>query len=187
MTSSPDEVCAASRDRRPAHQSGSTLKAAMSSKPCNYCNRLHAKSRDACPAYGKTCRRCGKDNHFANSQVCCEQPATSGRRKPPRGKPELHAASDSDCSESNSGDELLTVDEELLTLGSNECWYTQMAVDGHTVRFMLDCGTTCNIIPYALIAEIGRTANIIPTKKKFACLKTHSSAHEVGLILNCVI
>ena len=33
-------------------------------KRCNYCNRLHAPSKQACPAYGKVCSRCSKPNHF---------------------------------------------------------------------------------------------------------------------------
>lgn len=39
---------------------------------CEFCDRVH-KARQ-CPAYGKTCAKCNKPNHFA---VCC-------RMKPPK-------------------------------------------------------------------------------------------------------
>lgn len=35
---------------------------------CSYCNQKHKKGRNACPAWGKECSKCGKKNHFAS---CC--------------------------------------------------------------------------------------------------------------------
>ena len=32
---------------------------------CKYCGRQHAKQRQQCPAFGQSCRQCGKLNHFA--------------------------------------------------------------------------------------------------------------------------
>jgi hypothetical protein len=29
-----------------------------------YCNRIHPRQKELCPAYGKICRKCGKRNHF---------------------------------------------------------------------------------------------------------------------------
>jgi len=36
---------------------------------CKYCNRKHEFSKGKCPAYGKQCRNCGKQHHFA---ICCK-------------------------------------------------------------------------------------------------------------------
>ena len=36
---------------------------------CKYCNRQHEFSKGKYPAYGKRCRNCGKQNHFA---ICCK-------------------------------------------------------------------------------------------------------------------
>ena len=35
---------------------------------CKFCNGRHRMSKDACPAYGKTCNKCKRSNHFAS--VC---------------------------------------------------------------------------------------------------------------------
>ena len=43
-----------------------------SGKPCRYCNKIHKWGSRYCPAYGKTCRKCGKENHFA--RVCRNKP-----------------------------------------------------------------------------------------------------------------
>ena len=32
---------------------------------CKYCGRQHPKQRQQCPAFGQSCRQCGKMNHFA--------------------------------------------------------------------------------------------------------------------------
>ena len=37
-------------------------------KDCDYCGRSHDKGD--CPAFGKTCNRCGRKNHFAKK---CKQ------------------------------------------------------------------------------------------------------------------
>ena len=33
--------------------------------PCRFCGQKHEGRREACPAWGKKCKKCGKDNHFA--------------------------------------------------------------------------------------------------------------------------
>ena len=42
---------------------------------CKYCGGKHEPTKEACPAYGKTCRRCSKQNHFES--VCMSKNATS--------------------------------------------------------------------------------------------------------------
>jgi len=37
---------------------------------CRYCGGLHVRDKNKCPAFGKTCRKCGKVNHF---QSVCKQ------------------------------------------------------------------------------------------------------------------
>ena len=40
---------------------------------CRYCGGQHERDKKKCPAFGKTCRRCGKFNHF---QSVCQQKHT---------------------------------------------------------------------------------------------------------------
>ena len=35
-------------------------------KQCKYCGKYHEMKREKCPAYGQTCRKCNKLNHFEN-------------------------------------------------------------------------------------------------------------------------
>lgn len=32
---------------------------------CKFCGRTHERSKRKCPAFGKKCKKCGKENHFA--------------------------------------------------------------------------------------------------------------------------
>ena len=60
----------------------------MLSRPCDFCAKLHAKSKNACPAYGKKCPKCGHQNHFAQ---CCKRRSKDGRpRTPSRGRSPGH-------------------------------------------------------------------------------------------------
>ena len=48
------------KDRYPSFSASNT---SVSNKPCRFCDLVHLPRQ--CPAYGKTCRKCGKYNHFA--------------------------------------------------------------------------------------------------------------------------
>ena len=48
------------KDRYPSFSASNT---SVSNKPCRFCDLVHLHRQ--CPAYGKTCRKCGKYNHFA--------------------------------------------------------------------------------------------------------------------------
>ena len=41
-----------------------------SQQPCKFCLQLHLREAQTCPAWGKTCLKCGKRNHFKGSTVC---------------------------------------------------------------------------------------------------------------------
>ncbi len=43
-------------------------------KPCKYCGYLHEFNKKACPAYGKSCKSCGGENHYA--RVCMKTKQT---------------------------------------------------------------------------------------------------------------
>lgn len=126
-------------------------------RKCRYCGHHHEKK--ACPAFGKTCKACGKRNHFES--VC---------RSTVRG--DVHQLDD----ESDDEYEALTLIDDV-TVGRYELlstsgdkrkrWYTEaLSIDGRTVNFLIDCGATVNLIPYALISELGRIAEIRPASTK---------------------
>ena len=93
---------------------------------CKYCDRQHGCSKESCPAYGQTRKR-SKANHFAS--VC----KSAGKRQ-----------------------QVCEVTEELLTLGNVDSVraYCNLNVNGRSVRLMLDCGSTVNILPLSDASSI---------------------------------
>ena len=137
---SPDEVNAVktdpkqSRRRSPSKGRRGTSnfrrdrqRAPSASRACQYCNRQHAPQKTACPAYGQVCRRCNKKHHFES--VC----------------------------RAKMRDQTQTLDDEqLLALGSNNAKriYSRLHVENRSVRFMLDCGSTVNLLPQSVARAI---------------------------------
>ena len=46
---------------------------------CKYCDRHHPQQKEHCPAWGKTCRKCGKQNHFASVCISSTIPRRQGK------------------------------------------------------------------------------------------------------------
>lgn len=99
---------------------------------CNKCDKVHGYRE--CPAYGKTCHKCGRMNHF--SSMC---------------KVKLSDVKDITRNEkSKSEDEDLYVSSivkvgELSKLGKS-IWNETVEVNGKTVKFKIDTGSEVNII-----------------------------------------
>ena len=58
----------------PAKTRGQPKKSSQTSSAdkitCRFCCYEHVRDRDKCPAFGKTCRKCNKPNHFEASSEC---------------------------------------------------------------------------------------------------------------------
>ncbi len=113
---------------------------------CKFCGKRHVFGRKLCPAWGKTCNKCKKTNHFAAQ--CTE----SGGKRP---KEKIQMVDDED--------------EYVLTLSETECVnslnsdhgqkypkriFSKMVMNRKEVDFQLDCGSTVNIIPETLYCQI---------------------------------
>ena len=98
--------------------------------------RQHEHKKEACPAYGKQCRASDNQNHF---ESVCKSSASGGKKQV--------------CDVSD--DELLSA-----TSGERERYYTRLSIDVRSYEFMVDCGTTVNLIPLAVISDLGRSAEI---------------------------
>ena len=61
---------------------GVRARSSSSIKNCNYCGISH--NRGNCPAYGKRCQKCGKENHFKS--VCKSGSLDKRDHSKPRGK-----------------------------------------------------------------------------------------------------
>jgi len=144
MTSS-EEVHAASEQRRStsSHRSAKAYSYSgrrqrqrdnSSDRRCRYCDRSHGASKQDCPAYGKICSNCRKRNHFA--AVCKSKPAVAVN-------------------------DLTDHDEVLMTLSNTDGQrvYSNILVDGRRIHFLLDCGSTVNLLPAYIVASMDMHAH----------------------------
>jgi hypothetical protein len=116
---------------------------------CKYCGRKHEKSRDKCTAFGKKCKKCGKENHFA--AVCKQKFGEFARRK----SEDIKYVKETKDPQNSSDDEYCFM---VSTENSNESVkqtakqpfrkkiFATMKLAGQSIRFQVDSGATCNVI-----------------------------------------
>ena len=144
-----------SRGRNDCHRSPSADMRDISSRRCRYCNQSHARSKQLCPAYGQVCTKCSKRNHFA---VVCQ-------------------------SKSNDACEYLT-EESLLSLDGVEdkrC-YSNVFVDGRKVKFLLDCGSTVNLLPSSILPSIGKRTSDLRVPRSSLRMFDRTELRTVGML-----
>ena len=136
------------------------------SKPsveCWNCGRTHELRKDACPANGKKCKICGKNNHFA---VKCRS-AEKGNKPSVRGvelvdgeQKELHVYT------TNKEQEQLD-DSQLITLKLES---------GNFLRFQPDTGAQCNVIPLHLYKKATEDYKLSQVKRGNVALRAYGGA-----------
>lgn len=115
---------------------------------CHYCGGEQHNNKDECPAYGKTCRKCGKLNHF--DKVCLSFKQKGYKYKKVQ-------------SLSMNG----TEDETVLSMNANIKENKIASADLEFIindeikiaKCQLDTGATCNVIGYANLANIAGVSN----------------------------
>ena len=120
------------------NQTGSDKQSIMPSKPdmpeCWYCGRKHElRKRELCPAFGKLCNKCHKPNHFANK---CRSTAAKGSVK----------------LVDDNGDEVFPTQIAAVSLDDSQ-FVTLKLKSGNFLRFQVDTGAQCNVIPLALYRQ----------------------------------
>ena len=108
---------------------------------CKYCGGKHARSRNKCPAYGKSCSICNKRNHFSS---VCQSYSKNVRQL--------------DIDDSSDSESCYSV---KTTHGKQ--WFTEvtMTMDDATrqdVIRQLDSGSTCNVLgfkQYCILTQNG--------------------------------
>ena len=107
-------------------------------KNCSYCGKNHEIRR--CPAYGKTCRKCNKKNHF--SSVCGSKDDSF----------QTHHM------ESTTGNITNDDNEDLFCVASsNEKIKTEtVLINGSKTRMQVDTGASCSVISSAMWKQLGK-------------------------------
>ena len=115
----------------------------QTSKPCKRCGQKHEINK--CPAYGKTCHKCNGKNHFAN--MCFTKNSS-----------ELHTVTEDQTDQTNDNlfiGEILAVDRE----NTNEL-LVNLKINGKEIKFKVDTGAQCNVIPRVDMDEINNSAQL---------------------------
>lgn len=132
---------------------------------CKYCGGTHPRDRDKCPAFGHTCWKCKKKNHFPK---VCKQTT-------------VNSIQDEDTSDSDS-DSIYAVNSS-----SGKQWFVKihMSASGNSsnVTCQLDSGSTCNVINFRQYARIMQTGDppLKPTEKTLKLYGGKSKLIPLGI------
>ena len=116
-------------------------------KDCKFCGKSHARGK--CPAFGKTCNKCRKQNHFS---VVCRSATTSAKR--------TH-----EVEVSQQGETEAPADFQVFSLGSTKRLLKKVTINEGTVLMQLDSGSEATILPKNLWESIGQP-KLRPTKHR---------------------
>ncbi|GBM61326.1 hypothetical protein AVEN_9595-1 [Araneus ventricosus] len=119
-----------------------------SGRKCHYCGSHHVPGR--CPAYGKRCRICGKQNHFA--RVC-------------KSKSDNRVCQNNAVELTNSANSCKYPPEQFfignVSADSMSSWQAILLINDRPVNFKIDAGTRANIISKKLLNDIyGSRVNV---------------------------
>ena len=139
-----------------------------STKVCRQCGFTWPHTTSPCPAKGKTCKKCGKPNHFA--KMCLSKShapelphakaTTPHKKKPQSNVRHIQAEVKQTEQIENSDTESTSTEEGVFTLGSDadkmKVPVTNVEVNDVTVKMMIDTGASTDIIDeptYQLIKQ----------------------------------
>ncbi|XP_070382812.1 uncharacterized protein [Dermacentor albipictus] len=106
---------------------------------CRNCGGKHSPRR--CPAFGKTCRRCQRKNHFAR---CCKATAVVG---------ELQSGQD----------DFEILDVSAKNGSSKHDWTVEVQIKNVAVQLKVDTGSQANLLPYGLYAKMNPQPPLYPS------------------------
>ena len=110
---------------------------------CKFCGKVHIFKKSACPAWGNTCTKCHRRNHFA--AVCKAD------------KSRVHAVYGDNSSESDC--ETINRVKETASAVSKKPIFTDIEINKQTVTFQVDPGATTNVVPLHVVRNI----ELLPT------------------------
>lgn len=146
---------------------------------CKYCGHQHKAGRDACPAFGKTCRHCGTPNHFAS--VCLKKQTI---------QPRLNVVDTAeDTLQDNEQDEayLYMTSATMTDRQQGKKWFVNLRMDGVRLKCQLDSGATCNVMSLKEKMKVAPNRKLAPSQTR---LRLYSGEVMTSLGLfstNCTI
>ena len=126
--------------RNRGKQRGNSSK--KTAQTCRNCGGEWPHTKTACPAQGKTCRACGKLNHFAKQ---CH----SKKRSDNQGAPVKPLTVTSNSNSESEQDYCYTVSH-----GEKKHPKVNIFVNGINMRFLVDTGLSINVIGYETLQKL---------------------------------
>ena len=138
-------------------------------RECRSCGRRHDFSkREFCPAFGKTCNKCGKPNHFA---IKCRSQRT---RK-------VQVIEE----DGEEEEEVYQTSTTGSRVDDSQCVTLKLVESGNFLRFQVDTGAQCNVVPldlYKKATKDYRLAQVKPSSQKITAYGG-SELRVVGKVL----
>lgn len=155
-------------------------------RTCKFCNRKHELRAAKCPAWGKSCSTCGERNHFS---VQCEFLRNEKKKKPYHGKNRKsvnlmdHEQDDEyDCSDETDSDDYTCVYSVSGKGNIRNKLFAKMMVNNSEVKFQIDCGATCNIVPKGILSDKQLSA-INTSRKSVLHMYNNTTESTVGEVM----
>ncbi|MES9973307.1 MAG: reverse transcriptase domain-containing protein, partial [Candidatus Thiodiazotropha sp.] len=107
----------------------------VTDRSCRFCGTRHQRTKENCPAWGKTCMKCRKKNHFAR---CCQ------------------SSNVAQIEEAEREDTLQAEPEYTINHISNRqtAIFARLHLNGREIKFQLDSGASINIMPRRLATDM---------------------------------
>jgi hypothetical protein len=118
-------------------------------RDCWFCGQSHEARKEACPAWGKKCSKCGFMNHFAFKCVRPNvRPQAPRRRSDRNPKRQTHAVGYDDSSDSDTGDDeyVLSVEDVHGVNVYPKKLFAKVLIGEKQLKCQIDSGSTVNII-----------------------------------------
>ena len=135
---------------------------------CKYCGGTHVRKMVKCLAYGHQCKKCSRLHHF---EKCC-WPQTNARR-PYRGA-RTHCVEEDDA-------EVPPEEEFYVYQVGGKKLITEVLINSTPVRAQMDTGSTCNLIPASVYAEVTGDTGLAKLSPHRSLLVMYNQVKEKSL------
>lgn len=156
-TSHADAVHAVAKQRfrpnksKPSNSPPSVTDAEM----CRYCGYTHRKGRQHCAAFGKACKLCGTQNHFA--KMCM---------KSKRNDKKLHCVEELSDSDSNNDVDIYMHESIGAVQAKGKKWFVTLQINQKSQQCQLDSGATCDVMSYTDKMKLAPNTALKPSKTR---------------------
>ena len=150
-------------------------------KQCRNCgNEFKQGHKDVCPAKGKTCRACGKLNHFA--KVC------RSRKNPPNNNSEKYSKESVRVAQQQAQSPPdLSDDEYTFAVSSSKITSMKVQINGTPIEVTIDSGATTNILDSAAFACIKKRNKHVQLEPTQTNIYAYNAVQPLPLLGKCCL